>query len=211
MTDTRANTVTVALADLHLALAAIIPFANEDGQSPGDFYALHLAAAGGQFTVSATDGYVAGRASKPASGQLDAPFHVARTHAQLLCSALEFHLDVLSTMPVTLTVTDPWPTRLLTICVDLSFTLTVYDQVVMPANMDRVFTTPPDETPAAPGCTPLSADRIAPFEHVATLAKGEPLRWTLYGPARRGYVRLGDWFTGVLRPVSPEAAAVTYR
>jgi len=211
MTDTRTHTIIVTLADLNLALVATIPFANEDNQSAGDFYALHLAAGDGRFTVSATDGYVAGRISKPASGQLDAPFHLARTDAQLLCSALEFHLDVLSTMPVTLTVTDGWPERLLTICVDRSFTLTVYDQVVMPASIDRVFTAPPDEPAATVGQIPLPADRIAPFEHVAGLAKDEQLQWTLYGPGREGYVRLGDWFTGVFMPVNPAATAVASR
>lgn len=205
----RKSTITVTLADLHLALAAAVPFAGEDEPSSGKFHVLHLGGGDGQFTVTATNGHVAGRVRKPATGQLDAPFHLDCTHAQLLRSALDFHLDVLGTMPVTLTVTDHWPELLLTVGIDLDFMFSFHGRNVQPSAIDHIFDEPADGEPVAAGETPLRTDRIAPFLQVADLAKSEPLRWILYGPDRQSYVRIGDWFTGVLMPVRPEAMAVT--
>jgi hypothetical protein len=208
--SSRKSTVTVALADLNLALAATIPFAAEDEQSSGRFHVLYLAADGGRFTTAATDGYVAARVRKPATGRLTDPFHLDRTHAQLLSSALAFHLDVLSAMPVTLTVTDQWPERVLTVGIDLDFAFTFYDRNVQPATIDGIFAETDDDT-ADTGETPLATDRIAPFLPVACLAQREPLRWSLHGPDRQRYVRIGDWFTGTFMPTRPDAMAVTGR
>jgi len=200
--------ITVALADFDVALGATIPFAPTD-EGPV-WYGIQLRAVDGWLTAAATDGSVAARVRKPATGRLYTTFLLHRSHAELVRSALAFHLDTASRMPVTLSVTGDFPHRLLTIGVDGRFTTCFYEASLHPADIDALLNPPGtagEQTPAeAP--TPMPAQLIEPFLHVAALAKKEPLRWTLHGPSRTNYVRVGDWFTGVLMP---EATAVTGR
>lgn len=186
--------ITVALADLHLALAATTAFAGDDRCA--EHAVVYLSAGQGRFTMAATDGYLTGRVRKPATGGLTTAFSLDRTHAELLGAALTFHLDVTSTRPVTLTVTDRHPTRLLTVDVDGDFTFRVAHRPLAATNLDRLLAAPmPDTTPHIDQA-PLLAERITPLLTVAALAAGEPL----HGPDSRGLVQLGDWFTGLLPP-----------
>ena len=194
-TTTTTGTVTAGVAALDRALGAVIPFAER--APSGARHVLQLRAGGGWLTVTATDGYVAGRVRQPATGRIEQPFLLDRTHAQLLHDAVRCHLTEVPDLPITLDVTDAYLQRRLTVAAgEVTFRFAAAN---LPAtNLDVVFAAP--RRPGGDTPIGITAAQLAPFGEAATWAPGQAMRWAFHGPGRPSLVTLGDWFTGALMP-----------
>lgn len=199
-TTTTTGTVTVTVAALDRALGVVIGFADAD--PAGLRHMLQVRAGGGYLTVAATDGHVAGRVRQPATGRIEQPFSLDRSHAELLHTAVRAHLAAqpdLPDWPVTLGVTDTYQQRRLTAAVgDAAFR---FAAAGWPASaLDVVFTPPNRRRPPADTPIGITGAQLTPFLEAAKQAPDEPMRWTFHGPADRAVATLGDWFTGALLP-----------
>lgn len=181
------KSVPVDTTVLRRALGHVIPFASDDETLPV-LRSVHLSAATGILTTTATDRYALGRANVPAGvGELE-PLHISLPDARHIRQCLKgtegivaltntgTHLEVVS--PV---VTLRFPVS------DLAFpdVEPMFDSWRNERTVDGVA---------------LGPNQLAKFAKVKA-GWDAPVRMWFYGPEKPVHVRIGNEFVGVVMPV----------